>query len=411
MFKGKNFYLLIGSQLFSVLGTTVIQFTIALYVLDVTKSAFTFSVITALSIVGRLISLPFCGILADRLPKRNLMLTMDCLYAILALGLLGASFSSQPVVLIGLLTILIGMVSAFETPVVQSTIPLICRDEDIPRANGIISSVGMLGNIIGPVFAGIVYHFDSVYWAFLISGCLFLFAIFCEILLKIPIINTKQFINGSFWQVIIADFSELYEYLKKHLIIVKICIIAFLINFLLAAFVQVVIPYVSRIQFGVNDELYGLMNTCFAIGSLLGTIAYGLFAKKLSEASIGRILVLTSLIFSLLILPFGMIQNLNIAFWLMTAIISVMMSLVTMISVQLIVYIQLISEQLFLGRIMSFVMIVSTSAMPLGQVLFGSLIGYLSQIQLIVLVLLVAIITLMISLFSMKVFSSINKIN
>lgn len=173
MFKGKNFYLLIGSQLFSVLGTTVIQFTIALYVLDVTKSAFTFSVITALSIVGRLISLPFCGILADRLPKRNLMLTMDCLYAILALGLLGASFSSQPVVLIGLLTILIGMVSAFETPVVQSTIPLICRDEDIPRANGIISSVGMLGNIIGPVFAGIVYHFDSVYWAFLISCCLF----------------------------------------------------------------------------------------------------------------------------------------------------------------------------------------------------------------------------------------------
>ena len=75
MKRNKNFNLLIGSQLFSVLGTTIVQFVISLYVLDITKSALTFSVIASLSIVGRLICLPFCGVLADRLPKKKFDVT------------------------------------------------------------------------------------------------------------------------------------------------------------------------------------------------------------------------------------------------------------------------------------------------------------------------------------------------
>lgn len=71
MIKEKNFLLLMGSQLFSVLGTTVIQFVISLYVLDITHSALLFSVITSLSIIGRIVCLPFCGILADRLSKKG----------------------------------------------------------------------------------------------------------------------------------------------------------------------------------------------------------------------------------------------------------------------------------------------------------------------------------------------------
>jgi Na+/melibiose symporter-like transporter len=113
MKRNKNFNLLIGSQLFSVLGTTIVQFVISLYVLDITKSALTFSVIASLSIVGRLICLPFCGVLADRLPKRNLMLLMDCLYLILSIGLFLVTRLENPVTAIGILTVIIGMVSAF----------------------------------------------------------------------------------------------------------------------------------------------------------------------------------------------------------------------------------------------------------------------------------------------------------
>nr|WP_275115397.1 MFS transporter [Vagococcus hydrophili] len=143
--------LLLGSQLFSVLGTGMIQFAIALYVLDLTKSALTFSVIASMAIVGKLICLPICGILADRLPKKMLLLIMDISYGILTVGLILASKVQDPILPIGIILVILGLVSAFETPVVQSTIPLVCQKDEIPQANGAVSSVGIIGNIIAPI--------------------------------------------------------------------------------------------------------------------------------------------------------------------------------------------------------------------------------------------------------------------
>lgn len=358
MRQNKNLHLLIGSQLFSVLGTTIVQFVISLYVLDITKSAFTFSVITSLSVVGRLVCLPFCGVLADRLPKRNLMLFMDFLYLVLSIGLFLVTRLANPVTAIGLLTVIIGMVSAFETPVVQSAIPVICSEGEVPRANGIISSIGTLGTVLGPILAGMIYRFEAVYQIFLITGVLFLVAIFCEVLLKIPV-QAQTAIEGSLVKVVTGD-------LKVQKVIVRVAVVAFMLNFFLASFIQVIVPYVSRIQLGVSDAQFGLMNTLFAIGSLLGTIIYGVLANRLNETSITKNLILVAILFGLLIIPFGLIQEPTMAFWVMTLLVASAMGVVTVISVQLIVYIQLVSDKALLGRIMSLVMIVTTLAVPLG---------------------------------------------
>ncbi|MDT2660290.1 MFS transporter [Enterococcus hulanensis] len=403
MRKNKNFNLLIGSQLFSVLGTTIVQFVISLYVLDITKSALTFSVIASLSIIGRLICLPFCGVLADRLPKRNLMLLMDCLYLVLSVGLFLVTRLADPVVAIGILTVIIGMVSAFETPVVQSAIPVICSEEEIPRANGIISSIGTLGTVLGPIIAGIIYRFDAVYQIFAITGGLFLIAILCEVVLNIPK-QTQAAMNGTLLQVVAGDLKEVTYYLKAQKIIVKVAIVAFLLNFFLASFIQVIIPYVSRIQLGVSDAQFGLMNTILAIGSLLGTVIYGIIANRLNETSISKNLILVAILFGLLVIPFGLIQDPTVAFWVMTIIVASAMGVVTVASVQLIVYIQLVSDKALLGRIMSLVMIVTTLAIPLGQVMYGGFAAAASTEMLLVLIVATSLVTVLIAIFSIRIF-------
>lgn len=410
MRKNKNFNLLIGSQLFSVLGTTIVQFVISLYVLDITKSALTFSVIASLSIVGRLICLPFCGVLADRLPKRNLMLLMDCLYLILSIGLFLVTRLENPVTAIGILTVIIGMVSAFETPVVQSAIPIICKEEEIPRANGIISSIGTLGTVLGPILAGIIYRFDAVYQIFMITAALFLIAIFCEVLLNIPV-QAQAAMNGTLFQVVVGDLKEVANYLKAQKVIVKVAAVAFLLNFFLASFIQVIIPYVSRIQLGATDAQFGLMNTILAIGSLLGTVVYGVIANRLNETSITKNLILVAILFSLLVIPFGLIQNSTLAFWLMTVIVASAMGVVTVVSVQLIVYIQLVSDKALLGRIMSLVMIVTTLAIPLGQVMYGSFAAAASTKMLLVLIIATSIVTILIAIFSIRIFKQMRVSN
>lgn len=403
MIKNKNFNLLIGSQLFSVLGTTIVQFVISLYVLDITKSALTFSVIASLSIVGRLICLPFCGVLADRLPKRNLMLMMDCLYLVLSIGLFLVTRLANPVTAIGILTIIIGMVSAFETPVVQSAIPVICTEAEIPQANGIISSIGTLGTALGPILAGIIYRFDAVYQMFILTAVLFLIAIFCEVLLHIPV-QAHTAVNGTLFQVVAGDLKEVITYLKAQKVIVKVAAVAFLLNFFLASFIQVIIPYVSRIQLEATDAQFGLMNTFMALGSLLGTIIYGVIANRLNETSITKNLILVAILFGLLVIPFGLIQDATIAFWLMTAIVAGAMGVVTVVSVQLIVYIQLVSDKALLGRIMSLVMIVTTLAIPLGQVMYGGFASIASTGMLLLLIVATSIVTILIATFSIKIF-------
>lgn len=403
MRKNKNFNLLIGSQLFSVLGTTIVQFVISLYVLDITKSALTFSVIASLSIIGRLICLPFCGVLADRLPKRNLMLLMDCLYLVLSVGLFLVTRLAEPVTAIGILTVIIGMVSAFETPVVQSAIPVICSEEEIPRANGIISSIGTLGTVLGPIIAGIIYRFDAVYQIFAITGGLFLIAILCEVVLNIPK-QAQAAMNGTLLQVVVGDLKEVTHYLKAQKVIVKVAIVAFLLNFFLASFIQVIIPYVSRIQLGVSDAQFGLMNTILAIGSLLGTVIYGIIANRLNETSISKNLILVAILFGLLVIPFGLIQDPTLAFWVMTIIVASAMGVVTVASVQLIVYIQLVSDKALLGRIMSLVMIVTTLAIPLGQVMYGGFAAAASTEMLLVLIVATSLVTVLIAIFSIRIF-------
>ena len=410
MKRNKNFNLLIGSQLFSVLGTTIVQFVISLYVLDITKSALTFSVIASLSIVGRLICLPFCGVLADRLPKRNLMLLMDCLYLVLSIGLFLVTRLENPVTAIGILTVIIGMVSAFETPVVQSAIPIICKEEEIPRANGIISSIGTLGTVLGPILAGIIYRFDAVYQIFMITAALFLIAIFCEVLLNIPV-QAQAAMNGTLFQVVVGDLKEVANYLKAQKVIVKVAAVAFLLNFFLASFIQVIIPYVSRIQLGATDAQFGLMNTILAIGSLLGTVVYGVIANRLNETSITKNLILVAILFSLLVIPFGLIQNSTLAFWLMTVIVASAMGVVTVVSVQLIVYIQLVSDKALLGRIMSLVMIVTTLAIPLGQVMYGSFAAAAKTKMLLVLIIATSIVTILIAIFSIRIFKQMRVSN
>lgn len=175
----KNFILLVGSQLFSVFGAAIVQFAISLYVLDKTGSMATFSLVLSLSMVSRIIFLPFGGIVADRFPKRKLMIIMDFIYFLMALILAFGIFKGYGIIIMAIVSIVLGIVSSFETPIVQSSIPIVCTRENIPQANGIINSVAMLSNIIAPILAGIIYSYKNSYISFIIFSIFFLLAVIC----------------------------------------------------------------------------------------------------------------------------------------------------------------------------------------------------------------------------------------
>ncbi|WP_100065254.1 MFS transporter [Miniphocaeibacter massiliensis] len=403
----KNFLFLVGSQLFSVFGTAIAQFAISLYVLDKTGSMGIFSIVLSLSMVSRVLFLPFGGIVADRLKKRKLMIAMDFSYLIMTIGLSIGVVLENSILVLGIISILLGVVSSLETPVVQSAIPLVCKSEDIPQANGIINSIAMLSNLLAPVLASVIYNFQKAYIVFIVSSICFLFAVICEILLKIEQENIKN-INGKIMKIVYLDTKETITYLKENVIIAKIGSITFLLNLFISSFINVVIPFTARVVWEVSDESFGVMNMMFSVGGLGGSILVSVLAKKISGRDISKMLVLNSFIFLSLIFAYIGIFDKNISFWIVTIITSILLGVFTMISVQLISYIQMVTNNEILGRVMSFIMMISMLAMPVGQLFFGSLQKFTSGGEIAVIIGAISLISIIISVFSNKIFNNVN---
>ncbi|HHX68812.1 MAG: MFS transporter [Miniphocaeibacter sp.] len=402
----KNFLLLVGSQLFSVFGTTISQFAISLYVLDKTGSMGIFSLVLSLSMISRIIFLPFGGIVADRLPKKKLMLTMDFIYLIMVLAMAIGVIKGNTILIMGIISIVIGVVSSFETPVVQSAIPLVCTKEQIPKANGIINSVAMLSNILAPVLAGIIYNFNKAYNIFIVSGVFFLIAIICEIFLTIKQEESKKN-TGSPVDIVVEDTKETVLYLKDNLLIVKICLVTFLLNMVISSFITVVLPYTVRVNWLIGDELYGVMNTLFAIGGLGGSIIVSTLLSKINGSNIIKMLLINSFVFLLLVIPYSGIYSNLTSFWLMTILITFLEGIFTMVSVQLISFVQLITDKDIMGRIMSFILMISMLAMPLGQIVYGMLGKFIIGKWAILIIMIISFISILIAIYSRNIFKEV----
>ena len=138
----RNFILLIIGQASSMFGTVLLKFTVSLLILDLTRSAALFGTITAISYLPPIFLSPIGGIMADRNDKRNLMIALDSLYGIMAILLVLSLSFSNVLVLITVIMVGLSIVSSFETPVVQSSIPLIQKKESLIQSNAIVRDPG-----------------------------------------------------------------------------------------------------------------------------------------------------------------------------------------------------------------------------------------------------------------------------
>lgn len=295
---------------------------------------------------------------------------MDCSYFLATLIFVLINRQIESILIICVFVFLLGIISAFETPTSQASLSLLYDEENIPKMTGITTSIGMLGNLIGPVLAGIIYQFNQFYPLLVICSVLFLAAIICEFQLVIPYLKTPD--NSSILNVLKNDYLEIVNYLKKKQIILSICFLAFLLNFIIASFIQVIVPSMVRINLGVTNQAFGIMNALFALGGLLGALSYSLLSKKISKYLV-HLFNLISISFILLGVTVSLVTSKNLVFWAMVMIIFVILSLTAMISVHLLSSIQLMIEKEYVGRIISLILILSTLATPIGQLIWGML--------------------------------------
>lgn len=160
---------------------------IGVYVTETTGQAAWTGAVAAAGFVPIAVLGPVGGALADRLPRRRLVLTANlvqgALAAVLAI-LFATGDPSAP-----LLTSIVfasGIVSAIGFPAYQAMLPDLVPTEDLAGAMGLSSAQWNLGRVIGPVLAGVVIEIGGYAWALGLNATSFLAVVAVLLTLHLP---------------------------------------------------------------------------------------------------------------------------------------------------------------------------------------------------------------------------------
>ena len=374
----RNFLLLIIGQASSMFGTVLLKFTVSLLILDLTSSAALFGTITAISYLPPVFLSPIGGIIADRNNKRNLMIALDSLYGIIAVLLVLSLSFSHVLILITIIMVGLAVVSSFETPVVQSSIPLIQEKDSLIQSNAIVSQINMLANLIVPLLAGLLYsavgkaYLQDVRIIFLGCAICFFSAAILEAFIKIPQIALPPISNPL--HTIKRDLGEsLYFLTSKQIYVFK----AILLNAAFVLLIQPLIttgtPFIIRVVLNLSSVLNGLSQAFMGAAGLIGGIIAGAIANKFKTEKIYRLFW----IMGISIAAFGSSLLFNLSANL-TYIIFVIISIIIFISASIAgIYIMSAIQQNvpddMLGRIMSFYSAIVSVALPIGILVYGYL--------------------------------------
>lgn len=146
----------------------------------------------------------FGGVIADRIPRRKLIIITQTSMMVLAFILAGLTFTGwvKPWHIV-ILTFLLGTTNSVDAPARQAFVAEMVDHEEMANAIALNSTIFNLGVMVGPAIAGLVYAWIGPAWCFTLNGISFLAVIISLALMKMAP-TVKAALNG-------ANFKKLTE--------------------------------------------------------------------------------------------------------------------------------------------------------------------------------------------------------
>lgn len=368
----RDFTLVAIGQLISLFGNAILRFALALYVLDATGSAAVFGSVTAIAVIPTILLSPFGGILSDRVNRRNIMVSLDFATAALALGLGLLLSEENAVALITAALLLLSVIQACYTPSVNSSVPLLQAEENLVKANAVVSQVSMLANLIGPVLGGVLYGFFGAMPIILVSGVCFFLSAVLELFIHIPFqpLDAKT----GILQIVKDDLRESIRFMtREQPDILRITLMIAVYSLFVVSTITVGLPYMVRTVLGLSSQLYGAAEGLMAAAGIAGGIASGFLAGRLKTGRLYWLLVLSGAA----LVPVGAAFLLDCGpmtcYIVITICIMAMQLLIALFSIFMLSLAQSRTPSHLLGKMTAYIMTLTMCAQPVGQALYGVL--------------------------------------
>lgn len=372
----KDFTLVVIGQIISLFGNAAVRFALPLYLLNLTGSSALFGTVTACAFLPAILLSPVGGIIADRVNKRNVMVVLDFLTALVILIFsLRMEGGSLVLLLTVTMMLLYGIAGAYQ-PSVQASIPVLVHQEQFMAANSVINTISSFSSLMGPVLGGVLYSAYGLKPVLWICMACFTASAVMEIFIQIP--YQKQPARGSVWKTARADFAESIRFIwKEKPVIAKVVLEVCGINLFLSAMIIVALPYLVTevLDFGADqaNRLCGFAEGALAAGGLAGGICAGVFAGRLSIRRAGNLVIACALC----VLPVSAVLLLSssgpLCYLVLVVCCFFIMVFSTIFSVQMLSFVQTETPKNLIGKVIAVILTVTMCAQPLGNALYGVL--------------------------------------
>ncbi|MFJ3503926.1 MULTISPECIES: MFS transporter [unclassified Streptomyces] len=355
--KIRNYRLFFTGAIVSNTGTWMARITQDWLVLSLTGSAAAVGITTALQFLPMLLFGLYGGVIADRYPKRQLLLVSQAALGLCGVALAVLTLSGHVQVWhVYLIAFLLGMVTVVDNPARQSFVSEMVGPEQLRNAVSLNSANFQSARLVGPAVAGVLIAGVGSGWAFLLNGLSFV----------APLVGLLLMRTGELHKVerVPRGRGQLREGLRyvagRPDLVWPIVLVGFIGTFgfnfpiWLTAFADGV--------FHVGAGTYGFLNTLMAAGSLVGALA----AARRGSTRL-RMLVIAAGVFGVL----EVVAALSPTFWLFALLLVPIGMIGLTVNVTANSAVQMATDPAMRGRVMSLYMMVFAGGTPIGAPLLG----------------------------------------
>ncbi|TQK45347.1 putative MFS family arabinose efflux permease [Streptomyces sp. SLBN-118] len=355
--KIRNYRLFAAGQVVSNTGTWMQRIAQDWLVLSLTGSASAVGITIALQFLPMLLFGLYGGVLADRLPKRQLLVATQSAMALTGLALAVLTLSGHVQVWhVYLTAFLLGLVTVVDNPARQSFVAEMVGPEQLSNAVSLNSANFQSARLVGPAVAGVLITAVGSGYAFLLNGLSFIAPLAGLLLMRTADLHKiERAPRGK------GQLREGLKYVAgRPELIWPIVLVGFIGTFgfnfpiWLSAFVNNV--------YHSGASTYGLLNTLMAAGSLVGA----LLAARRGTSRL-RVLVIAAMLFGVLEIVTAFAPQ----FWIFAVLLVPIGMFGLTVNVTANSSIQMATEPAMRGRVMSLFMMVFVGGTPLGAPLVG----------------------------------------
>ncbi|WBW96899.1 MFS transporter [Oceanirhabdus sp. W0125-5] len=402
-----NIIILLMGRLVSLFGSGIYSFAMSMYILSKTGSSMSFSINMALIVLPMVLFSPISGVIADKIDKKKMIVSMDILSGILILALYGVSvINGLQIINIYIATFLLSVCTVFFDTPMQASIPSLVNKEKLTKINSWNEAVSSITRISGPFIGGVVFALIDIRLFLLVNGISFILSGISEMFLNFnvekmineelinqennlikdyedeeinEVVEKKSIITNlkEYW----GNFVEGIKYIKNEKWLATLVMYFLAFNFFVGMGITLPGNYIMMNVIGFSPKIIGIINMAFPAATLVTAMVISVLPEA---KSIYRKLVFGLSVTSISIIIIGMLiipglVNLSMTGYFIVFIIlyaGTSMALTTF-NIPISVTLQKMVPADKRGRVFSILPMITLAAMPVAFLLSGFMMEYL----------------------------------